>query len=200
MAAFDSVGLVDFQALVFNSQHPSQELALGLFNALCEKHNPRDGDKMSRYQFCSAARNWLTVSVEYKFRQLTEAIVRTPGMEQLSFREAMVKAAVVGWDDLFREWLEREKNLLRNYDERYRFAQYLGRSLHNNPSLSFSQIEIMLREIRTNSVALRRCDGKLADDLNSSVERARDHIADNRSFVRALNDVSIIPPSNDHIK
>ncbi|KAF7158181.1 hypothetical protein CNMCM5623_002847 [Aspergillus felis] len=89
-------------------------------------------------------------------------------MEQLSFREAIVKAAVVGWDDLFREWLEREENFLRNDDQRYQFAQYLDLLLHYNPSLSFSQIEIVLREIRTNSSALRRCDRRLAGCLDSN--------------------------------
>ncbi|GFF60704.1 hypothetical protein IFM51744_10460 [Aspergillus udagawae] len=199
MAAFDSVGLADFKALVFN------EIALGLFHALCEKHNPKDGDENSRHQFCSAARSWLTFSVKYKFRQLTEAIIRIPGMEHLSFQEVVVKAAVVGWDDLFQEWLQREKNLLRDDGQRYRFAQHLGLSLRYNSSLSFSQIEILLREIRSNSVALRRHDGKLSGGLNSIVKqiqttRARDESADISSFVRALNNVSVIVPSNEQIK
>ncbi|GLA44608.1 hypothetical protein AnigIFM63309_004229 [Aspergillus niger] len=56
-----------------------------------------------------------------------------------------MNAAVVGWDDLYREWLEREKNL-RSDVQRYRFAQYLGRSLHYNSSLSFSRINTIERD------------------------------------------------------
>jgi hypothetical protein len=126
-------------------------------------------------------------------------------MEQLSFQDAMVKAAVVGWDDFFQESLKREKNLLRDDGDRYLFVKCLGRCLHFNLSLSSFEV---LEEIRTNCVALRRRDRKLAVDLNRIVRAIqetrtrdpRDQSADFRSFVRALNDVSVIVPSNEQIK
>ncbi|KAH2058603.1 hypothetical protein KXX03_007749, partial [Aspergillus fumigatus] len=94
MAGLDSVSISNFQALVFNVETPSQETALQLFNVLCEKHNPRDGDEKSRHQFCCAAREWLTLSVKHKFRQLSKAIVQIYGMEGLSFRDAIINAAI----------------------------------------------------------------------------------------------------------
>jgi hypothetical protein len=198
MAALDSVSVTNFQTLAFDVETPSQETALQLFTALCEQHNSRDGDEKSQNQFCRAARNWLILSVEYKFRQLTEAIVRIPGMEQLSFQDAMAKAAVVGWDDFFQEWLKREKNLLRDDVDRYLFAKCLGRCLHFNLSLSSFEV---LEEIRTNSVGLRRCDRYLAGNLTRIVKdiqiMAGDQSADIRSYVRALNDVRLILPSRN---
>ncbi|KAF5858492.1 hypothetical protein ETB97_004333 [Aspergillus alliaceus] len=181
IAALKSVGSGDFQEIIFDVQTPNQEIALKLLNTLCERHNSRHGDEESRNQFCKAARNWLIFSVEYEFRQLTEAIVGIPGMEQFSFQDAMVKAAVVGWDDLFERWLEREKNLLPNDDQRYVFAQYLGRSLSNNPSLSLSQVNIMLGEIQYNSAALRPCDPLLARCLDSDIREIQAAMASDKS-------------------
>ncbi|GFF57101.1 hypothetical protein IFM51744_09092 [Aspergillus udagawae] len=113
-------------------------------------------------------------------------------MEQFSFQDAMVKAAVVGWDDLFEKWLEREKNLLPNDDQRYVFAQYLGRSLFNDPSLSLSQVNIMLREIQDNSAALRQCDPLLAGRLDSNIRDIQAAMASDKSIadlVAGLNHV-----------
>jgi hypothetical protein len=126
-------------------------------------------------------------------------------MEQLSFQDAMVKAAVVGWDDFFQESLKREKNLLRDDGDRYLFVKCLSQCLHFNLSLSSFEV---LEEIRTNYVALRQRDRKLAVDLNRIVRAIqeirtrdpRDQSTDFRSFVRALNDVSVIVPSNEQIK
>ncbi|RDH26154.1 hypothetical protein BDQ94DRAFT_164722 [Aspergillus welwitschiae] len=92
---------------------------------------------------------------------------------------------VVGWDDLYREWLERQKNLRSNV-QRYRFAQYLGQSLHYNSS-----------EIRTNSVALRQFDRMLASRVNSIIReiqetRARNEIASITVWVRSLKEVRVI--------
>lgn len=199
MAGLDSVSISNFQALVFNVETPSQETALQLFNVLCEKHNPRDGDEKSRHQFCCAAREWLTLSVKHKFRQLSKAIVQIYGMEGLSFRDAIINAAIVGWDDLFQEWLKREKTLLRDDGQRYQFAQYLARSLHCSPPLNISQIEIVLREIRTNSKGLR-CDRMLAV-RNSIIQeiqatREQNESASITDLVRTLMDVRVILPSN----
>ncbi|PYH67091.1 uncharacterized protein BO88DRAFT_445140 [Aspergillus vadensis CBS 113365] len=129
-------------------------------------------------QFSDAAKNWLILSVN-------EAIAQIHGMENLSCLEAMMNAAVVGWDDLYREWLEREKNL-RSDVQRYRFAQYLGRSLHYNSS-----------EIRTNSAALRQFDRMLASRVNSIIReiqetRARNEIASITVWVRSLKEVRVI--------
>jgi hypothetical protein len=199
IAALESVGFADFQDIVFSVRSPSQETALQLFNALCEKHNPKDGAKKSQYQFCCAAREWLTLSVKHKFRQLSKAIVQIHGMEKLSFRDAMINAAIVGWDDLFQEWLKREKTLLRNDGQRYQFAQYLARSLHSNPPLNISQIEIVLREIRINSKGLR-CDRMLAirSSIIQEIQATRDknESASITDLVRALMDVKVILPSN----
>ncbi|RDH26160.1 hypothetical protein BDQ94DRAFT_164713 [Aspergillus welwitschiae] len=109
-------------------------------------------------------------------------IAQIHGMENLSCLEAMMNAAVVGWDDLYREWLEREKNL-RSDVQRYRFAQYLGRSLHYNSS-----------EIRTNAAALRQFDRMLASRVNSIIReiqetRARNEIASITVWVRSLKEV-----------
>jgi hypothetical protein len=199
IAALESVGFADFKDIVFNVRSPSQETALQLFNALSEKHNPRDGTEKSRYQFCCAAREWLTLSVKHKFRQLSKAIVQIHGMEDLSFRDAMINAAIVGWDDIFQEWLKREKTLLHDDGQRYRFAQYLARSLYSNPLLSISQIEIVLREIRTNSKRLR-CDRILAI-RNSIIQeihatRKMNESASITGLARALMDVRVILPSN----
>jgi hypothetical protein len=199
IAALKSVGSGDFQEIIFDVQTPSQETALKLFNTLCERHTSGDGDKKKvSYQFCKAARNWLIFSVKNEFRQLTEAIVGIPGMEQFSFQDAMVKAAVVGWDDFFQEWLKREKNLLRDDGDRYLFAKCLGRCLHFNLSLSSFEV---LEEIRTSSVGLRRCDRYLAGNLTRIVKdiqiMAGDQSADIRSYVRALNDVRLILPSRN---
>jgi hypothetical protein len=136
--------------------------------------------------------------VEYNFRQLTEAIVGIPGMEHLSFQDAMVEAAIVGCDDLFQEWFKRETTLPRNDNyQRYLFAYYLGRSLYFNPSLISSEV---LEAIRTNCGALHRCDRYLADNLSHIVKdvqtRAGDQSADIKSYVRALNDVRVILPSS----
>ncbi|KAH1300446.1 hypothetical protein KXX47_000617, partial [Aspergillus fumigatus] len=183
IAALNSVGFADFQDIIFDVQSPNQETALKLFDVLCEKHTPGDGDKKLPYEFCSAAKEWLAFSVKYKFRQLSEAIVHIHGMEELSFREAIVNAAVVNWDDLFQEWLEREEEILCKSGQHYQFAQYLCRSLlHYNSSLSFSQIEIMLGEIRTNSTALSHCDRMLVgrrDRIIKDIQetRARDESA-----------------------
>jgi hypothetical protein len=198
MAALDSVSFTSFRALAFDVETPRQETVLRLFNAFCEKHNPRDGDEKSRYMFCCAVREWLTLSVKHKFRQLSEAIVQIDGMEELSFRNAMINAAIVGWDDLFQEWLEREKALLCNDGQRYQFAQYLARSLHSSPPLNISQIEIVLREIRTNSKGLR-CDRMLAI-RNSIIQkiqatREKNESASITDLVRALMDVRVILPS-----
>jgi hypothetical protein len=202
IAALKSVGSGDFQEIIFDVQTPSQETALKLFNTLCERHTSGDGDnKKVSYQFCKAARNWLIFSVKNEFRQLTEAIVGIPGMEQFSFQDAMVKAAVVGWDDLFEKWLEREKKLLPNDGQRYVFAQYLGRSLFNNPSLSLSQVNIMLREIQGNSAALRQCDPLLAGRLDSHIRDIQEAMASDKSAsiadsVGGLNHVRLILPLN----
>lgn len=120
-------------------------------------------------------------------------------MEGLSFRDAIINAAIVGWDDLFQEWLKREKTLLRDDGQRYQFAQYLARSLHCSPPLNISQIEIVLREIRTNSKGLR-CDRMLAV-RNSIIQeiqatREQNESASITDLVRALMDVRVILPSN----
>lgn len=195
IAALNSVGFADFQDIIFDVQSPNQETALKLFDVLCEKHTPGDGDKKLPYEFCSAAKEWLAFSVKYKFRQLSEAIVHIHGMEELSFREAIVNAAVVNWDDLFHEWLEREEEILCKSGQHYQFAQYLCRSLlHYNSSLSFSQIEIMLGEIRTNSTASSHCDRMLVgrrDRIIKDIQetRARDESASIADLVRPLTEV-----------
>ncbi|KAH2988331.1 hypothetical protein KXW58_006108 [Aspergillus fumigatus] len=108
-----------------------------------------------------------------KFRQLSKAIVQIHGMEE--FQVAMINAAIVGWDNLFQEWLKREKALLRDDGQRYQFAQYLTRSLHSSPPLNISQIEIVLREIQTNSKGLR-CDRMLAmrNSIIQEIQATRD--------------------------
>ncbi|OJZ79808.1 hypothetical protein ASPFODRAFT_66019 [Aspergillus luchuensis CBS 106.47] len=172
--ALKSVGVADFEDIVFNVQNPSQETALKLFDVLRERHNQRDGDKTSKKINLATRRK--TGSYFH------EAIAQIHGMENLSCLEAMMNAAVVGWDDLYREWLEREKNL-RSDVQRYRFAQYLGRSLHYNSS-----------EIRTNSAALRQFDRMLASRVNSIIReiqetRARNEIASITVWVRSLKEV-----------
>ncbi|GFG06761.1 hypothetical protein IFM61392_04508 [Aspergillus lentulus] len=102
-------------------------------------------------------------------------------MEQFSFREALISAAIVNWDDLFEEWLEREKTLLPNDGQRYVFAKYLGRSLFYNSSLSLSQVNKLLKEIQTNSTALRRCDRMLADSLHRNIHEIREAMARDKS-------------------
>lgn len=57
MAGLDSVSISNFQALVFNVETPSQETALQLFNVLCEKHNPRDGDEKPDISFAARREN-----------------------------------------------------------------------------------------------------------------------------------------------
>ncbi|EHA21842.1 hypothetical protein ASPNIDRAFT_183713, partial [Aspergillus niger ATCC 1015] len=195
IAALESVGFADFQGIIFNVRHPSQETALKLLDVLCIKRNQRDGDKMSRDPFCAAARKWLTLSVKHKFRQLSEAIVGIRGMENESFNEAMISAAIVDWDDLFRQWLEREKQRLHNQEQRYQFAQYLSQSLRYNSSLKLPQTEIILREIGTNSATtLRQCDRMLASRVDSIIRQIRKTRAREAGLLRALTDVRFILP------
>lgn len=178
-------------------RNSSEGIALKLFGVLHNWYNQSDRDKCLKKQFFGTARKWLILSVKYKLRQLSKAIVQIHGMETLSFREAMINAAVVDWGDLSHEWLKREKNLLRNEIERYQFAQYLGRSLEKEQSMKLSFIKTVLIEIRTNSAPLLR--GCHRSDVSSIIRqiqetRAEGESASIKSLVRALKDVRVIPP------
>ncbi|PYH75439.1 hypothetical protein BO82DRAFT_396848 [Aspergillus uvarum CBS 121591] len=156
IAALESAGLDDFQDIIFKVQKPSQETALKLFNVLYERHKRGNDDKPLEFEFCKTASKWLTLSVKCEFRQLIERIVLIPGIEEFSFLGAIANAAVVEWDDLFQEWLERENNLMRNNLQRYQFAFSLALILLYKSPLKPYFSKIILNEIRANP-AVSRC-------------------------------------------
>ncbi|KAL3248076.1 hypothetical protein ABHI18_012177 [Aspergillus niger] len=197
-AALQCVSFTDFEDFIFNVRNPSQEIALKLFDVLHKRHNQSDRNNILGDQFCSTAERWLILAVKYKFRRLSEAIVQIHGMKTLSIKEAMVKAAVVDWDDLFCEWLLREENRLCYERDRYLFAQYLARSLRDNPFLKMFYIIKISKVIRTNSALLSRCRRMSAvNDIIRQMQetRANDESANIMSFGRALMDVRVILPS-----